>query len=1153
MALAVSLFAAPARAASLTEAQIQGIISFIQSFGVDAATVANVEASLRGQAPGPSMPSSSSCTFTRDLTIGSTGADVTCLQQALVAGGYLTMPTGVAMGYFGTLTQAAVSKWQAAAGVSPTAGYFGPKSRAAFGLGGGPTSGGPTTPVAPGTGLMISAGSQPANALAPEGASRVAFTKFILTAGNDGDVTVNSLTVQRVGLGSNGAFAGVILVDQDNNQLGTAKTFNSNDQATIGTKVIIPRGQSRTFTVAGNMAASLDAYSGEAPGISVVAVNTSATVTGSLPIVGAYHTMNATLVVGTLSLDVSNAFAANSPVTKEIGTTAFKVSGFRVTAGSAEDVRLKSITYNQTGSASAINDLANIMVVVGSQSYPVTVSADGKYVMANFGSGVLIPSGDNVDVYVTYDIIGSNSANRTVIFDVDKTTDIYAEGVTYGYGVSPGVGSTAVSSLTHASSNTTETSGTPYIYGNQVTVSGASVTTVQKNNTVGAAQNIAINVPNQPLGSFDTDIKGEALTAQSLLFSVASTTGSGYGLLTNVTLVNENGTTLAGPVDGEYSSALVQTLTFSDSVTLLTGKHTYTLRGKVASTINNGGTYITSTNPSSGWSNVKGDVTGNSFTFSQGNFAMNTMTVKSGAVAIGRAASPASQTMVAGSTNVLMANFQFDATQSGEDARFATAAVQLAVTGGAGFYGDPDYLTNCSLFDGNTALNTGSNVLNPTATATSSATNSTITLDNPVTVAKGTVKTLGMRCNIDASTPGSSEFLWDVQAAGSAWTFTGAVSNTNITETDASDSAVVVTVGTGSVTVSIDASSPGYKLVSGGTSGVTIGAMKFRAANEALNLQKLGLKLTNSASSSSGDLVKVSIYDGSTLVGDAYFTGSNTTATSTLNQIVVLPKDTDKTLTLKADFANVGTAQAVTFSGHLVAVDYLNAEGVGAESGLTRQIAAGAGSTAVAGARVFKSFPTVAIDSLPSTGIADGRLMRFKVTADSKGPIGLTELNFIFATTTASVTSVNVYAYEDANYSNAVSGLGSGGMFGTTFAGLPTNGNNVELTAFNGSASTTLQIPAGGTRYFEVRGTVAGSAAGASITATLRGASTFVTDITSAATTNPLATSTSDKFGNDFIWSPNSTTTAVRADQDWTGGYGVSGLPSNGLINTRSN
>src|SRR3990167_10335699 len=62
---------------------------------------------------------------TADLTIGSTGAAVTCLQQALIANGYAipAITSGAAQpGYFGVQTQAAVGQWQSVAGVAPAAG-----------------------------------------------------------------------------------------------------------------------------------------------------------------------------------------------------------------------------------------------------------------------------------------------------------------------------------------------------------------------------------------------------------------------------------------------------------------------------------------------------------------------------------------------------------------------------------------------------------------------------------------------------------------------------------------------------------------------------------------------------------------------------------------------------------------------------------------------------------------------------------------------------------------------------------------------------------------------------------------------------------------------------------------------------------------------
>ncbi|MEJ0053595.1 MAG: peptidoglycan-binding domain-containing protein [bacterium] len=76
-----------------------------------------------------------SASFTRDLTIGSSGADVKALQMWLNAHGFMVAATGpgsagMETDLFGALTQAALAKYQASVGITPAAGYFGPKTRA---------------------------------------------------------------------------------------------------------------------------------------------------------------------------------------------------------------------------------------------------------------------------------------------------------------------------------------------------------------------------------------------------------------------------------------------------------------------------------------------------------------------------------------------------------------------------------------------------------------------------------------------------------------------------------------------------------------------------------------------------------------------------------------------------------------------------------------------------------------------------------------------------------------------------------------------------------------------------------------------------------------------------------------------------------------
>ncbi len=1132
LAMAASAFVpalASAQSADL-QAQINSLL----------ATIASLQAQLAGTTGGSTV--STGYTFNTNLTVGSKGTDVMNLQKVLnmsadtrVAVSGAGSP-GMETSTFGPATKAAVIKFQNKYGITPAAGYVGAITRAKLNsMGGGVT----TTPTVPGVAgaLSVSAGSQPANSLAPQSAARVPFTTVVLTAGA-ADVTVNSITVERSGLAQDAVFSGVVLLKSDGTQIGIAKTLNSNHQAMVGEPFVVKAGTSMTVTVAGNMNSSLSSYAGQVAGLNVVAVNTSASVSGSLPVMGAMHTVNASLTLGTSQLAVSS-FDPNSSQTKEIGTTGYKFAGIRVTAGSAEQVKLWSVRWNQTGSASA-NDLANVKVYVDGTAYDTTVSADGKYFSANFPGGILLDKGLSKDVYVQGDIVGTGAAGRTVKFDIYRNTDVYVSGVTYGYGITPSPVSTGA-----ASNSTSEfTTGTPFFDGSLVTVSAGSVTTIQKATSV-AAQNIAVNVPNQVLGGFTTDIKGEPISVQSTVFWFNYNAGvsAASNLLTSVSLVDSNGAVVAGPVDAVNVGGVAQKVTFTDTLTLPIGAKTYTLKGKIPSTAVNGTTVVASTTPSSDWTNITGQTTGNTISLSgNGVFTMNTMTVKAAALAISVSATPSAQSIVSGG-QVTFTNYQLDASQAGEDVRFSSMPLQLTFGGSA----VANSLNSCQLWDGATALNTGSNVVNPASSVTTGS-DVTFTFDQSLTVSKGTVKTLTLKCNVSSSAANGNTFNWGIQASPSI-TVTGVTSSNDVTETVTASVGQVMTVAAGSLTVSTDTSSPSYALAAAGTTGNVAGVYKFRANNEGVNLARLGLKLTNPAASSSpADLVQVSIWDGATQVGTAVFTGSNRVATSTFASPVALPKDADKTLTIKVDLAAVGTSQPGT-QGALVAIDLNNAdttgtEGTGTLSGNTVNLATSgsSGSTAVAGVRVFKSLPTFALDTLASAGVGDGRLMRFKVTANAAGNIGINQFKFTIASSTITgVTAVNLFGYVDSGYSTGISGFTSGQISTANVA--PASAGAVTITP-----ATVVNVPAGTTYYFELRGTVAGVQTGSSVSTTLLGDSAYPSLANLMGTSAQVVSAS----GN-LVWSPNATSTSVAASNDWTNGYGVVGLPSSGLIQTRSN
>jgi len=257
-------------------------LSFTANVG--AVTVAELQAqvqALMAQISAMSGGTSSSYSFQTDLTVGSKGADVVALQNLLISKGYLTMPAGVAQGYFGALTKSAVAKWQAASGISPAVGYFGPKSRAAVNamggvVGGGTTTGGTvgstggtatgiTTPGAEGTITVTSAPVSTGTVY--EGDHNVAILAFKVKA------TGSDVAVQRVKLDLGATtkiyskiYSKISLVDESGNTVASSD-LNTNTVVKNGSRYeltlsgfssIVPKDGTKTFTVKADVQGSID-------------------------------------------------------------------------------------------------------------------------------------------------------------------------------------------------------------------------------------------------------------------------------------------------------------------------------------------------------------------------------------------------------------------------------------------------------------------------------------------------------------------------------------------------------------------------------------------------------------------------------------------------------------------------------------------------------------------------------------------------------------------------------------------------------------------------------------------------------------------------------------------------------------------------------
>lgn len=1169
------------------------------------AQIAALQAQLLALSGAPAAPAAGKCSFTRSLTVGVRGDDVTCLQNYLTGTGHFTYAGG-ATGYFGSITQSAVAAWQAANGVSPAAGYFGPISRAKYDsmvvVATPPTT--PTTPgtppvVAVGSGLTVTgAAEQPASQIVPEGSARAPFVRLVLTASVDGEASIKSITVERKGLANDAAFDSIILLDEDGTQIGNSKTFSSEHKVVLDDSLKVSAGTSKTVTIAGNMAASLDDYSGQVAKLAVVAVDAGTTaINAALPIEGNGMTLNSNLSIGTVTMSLGSLDpgAAN---TKNVGTKGYYLASIKASIGSAEDVIFDHIRFNQSGSA-ASSDLKNVIVKAGSTEYPAVASSDGKYYVAKFPGGLPVVKGGSMEFSIKADL--ESGSARTVDMNLNKKSDLVVKGKTYGYYILAGGGSTGAADPGNFSSNRE-----PFFNAYVATINLGSML-VNSSNSV-TAGNIPVDVSDTVLGAFTFDVKGESMQVSSLTLNFTFTGTGTSSDITGVKLYDSTGAIVAGPKDP--ASGVV---TWTDTWTAPVGEKIYTAKGKLDTSFVSNDTVRVGIDADN--ITVKGTVTGLSVTATPSTIVQaNTQTVKAGALSISVASTPVAQSIVRGVSGYNFARYVFDATNSGEDVRVSTFKIRDTLDAA----GSGNEINSCVLYDGASALNTGGDVQDP-SDPTGTTNDVTFSLTNNLLVPKGTVKNVDLKCNISSSAGGDTTHSWGINDT-TASNVTGSQTNQSITEGVTTGTGNVMTIKTaGSYTVVKDSSSPIAALVISGKTDVSLAVWKFHATNEDVRVDDVTLTFSTTTASTT-QFTKATLWDGATKVGEAVWAGANAQfATSTLTGFIV-PKDDDKLLTIKMDLAGITTV-ATSSAGRLLAIHYdgfSSTTGVGLNSGV-KLGSASVASFAGDAMQIQKSIPTLEKVAVPSSSLPANNavLYRFKVTADAAGPIGLYKFTFAVSSSTPTATSSNfrLYAYTDSAFSSQAyannpihaasvdcSGLSSldnaSGGDCLTQTSNPTAATTTSTTTeiaflFNPVSyvqtnAESIVVPAGGTRYFEVRGDITNPNAGTgnSLSIHMRGDTQRIPRRNSAVTYRAgalsnavgefmgsgrflgaggggegfLATAVEMSQGgntdmNNFIWSPLSTTTAAATSStDWTNGFRVPGLPSTGMTsNTFTN
>ncbi|MDO8682508.1 MAG: hypothetical protein Q7N50_03385, partial [Armatimonadota bacterium] len=1021
---------AHAQSTSDLQAQISALLAQIQQ--------------LQAQLSGTTGGTTTACSFTRDLTVGSTGDDVKCMQMFLNSSGYQVAASGAGSSgnestYFGSLTKAALAKWQAAMSVSPAAGYFGPISRAKYtsvaGTGTGTGTGTVQLP-APVSGLRASlAADNPATGSLISGttsAARVPVLAVNLTAGTASGVTLNEIKFKKVGVLSDSSISGAYLVE--NGQV--VAQYNSIASGVItfsGLGVNIGAGQTRRFELAIDPATGLSA--GNTVGFGLLATgdvmatdagNNSVTTSGAFPLNG-----NTFTVTTVSNPSLASMTVASSSIGTEVtaGTNNNLIGAWNFTVTNSK-IWLKAIKFKVIGSANK-SDVRNVVLKInGTQVGPTLaqVSSGGDaFFDASANPGVLNTGSNNIQVYA--DVAGSPSFNFQ--FEILNSYDILAVDSQYNVPIA-------------GTSNT----------GTQVSIKTGSVTVSQATDT--PTGNLAVGQSGVTLAKFTIYAGGEAMRVKWLGVQLAFTgfTDDNIDLtVKNLSLVDD-----AGGQVGTTINTLTTSVTCTDTLFANVTSTSWTYAncfGNSSSPIN----YVVPANTTRVLS-LRGDIQSTaSFTTIQGKLTGNTSNLQgltSSQTASSAAVSGAALTLASASLTTAKNTALGDQT-------LATNATGLKIGSYAFSAASAEGVTinNISVTASGTAW---SNLKVKVDGVQFGTTQGTVTggttysfSGSPFTVPAGQTKYVEVYADSLSSASGTITPATIL----SGCTGSGLTSYTAISCTARNGQAITF-AGQSTVTIAIDSATPAAKQLVMGSTGNTLGIWRFTETSNVEDIKITDLIVSDTVESTSATGTKsafgtVGMYNsaGSLLASaGAAITADNSTTTAayyykfSFGTPVVVPRAGSISLTMKGDVSSYSSSGAKDNTTHVFKI----ATSTTSETDTTNEIIVALGATSNASSAISGvGSGLVAVNSNNANAIT---VLRSRLTVSGAGP------------TDGVVTNRTRQAVDDMGritFAADAAGAVQIGSVKITFSG-----SGPSTTAFFDSNSVDLYDSSTGTSYNKV-------------------------------------------------------------------------------------
>lgn len=966
------------------------------------AQITTMQAQLATQSGGTVA---TSCSFTRDLTVGSKGDDVKCLQQTLNANGYKVAESGVGSpgnetSFFGPATKKALSKWQESKSIMPSAGYFGPKTRST--LSGmvvapnpGMTSPTPVGVVVPTSGVSITLASDTPSGSAIAGAGQIDTMKINVTAGTAAGTTITGLTFNKDGVVSDTMISNLYLADENGTIVAQYSSLSGGVATFAGLNIQVNAGATRALTLRTDLSSGAAAGNTLAWKLATATTSNNVAVSG-LPVMGKVLTVttvsNPSIATATFTFNAVGS-------TVDAGTNNVLVASVTANVNNSA-VNLKNIKFSVVGSAN-MADIRNVRLKVNGEQVGSTlssVSSDGTAVFS-ISSGKSLRTGNStVEVYA--DIAGS--PNRTAKFTILRPYDIHVVDSQYTTGISPTVSSTAATEITFNQGQITVSLASDTPTGN--IPNGASNVTLAKFTVYASGEPVKVKFidakitsnsgsdwDGSTLANYTEDLQNIKLIDDagnqvgSTISTITSGTGNGACTLASLTLTCHFGSTSSNI---NYTVPANTTRVLSLVTDVLSGNDTTSLQGSL----------------NQGSSNLEGQI---SFqTASSGASDGSTLTVSTSPLTVARNTSFNNPTYAAGALGKRLASFVLTAS-SAEGAKVSTITL------------DKD--SNASIDLQNLKIKIGDTQFGTTKpTIGTVETGMAFSASAPVVVAAGGSVTVDVYADILASSAtGTHASVIDF----TNWSALGATSNSSISISPSGGvTGQDVTISAGATLTLAAESTPATKQVVMSSSNNSLFKIRMTADNVE-DIKITDITFTDTITNGTSGVASfngLSLYDSATnsatkIAGPLNLTMSGA-ATSTVafnlaTPLVVLKND-QKVIELKGNVATFDSGGATSNSRHVFSIAATgNVTALGKDSNTSASVS---GTPSSNSSTVYRTKLTVAATAItPTSGrtrTAIDDIATIKWTADSayRAIVGTVTVKFQGSAVTDGVANFNV-------------------------------------------------------------------------------------------------------------------------------------------------